>query len=64
MQITSIMSKTSEITEIICLIKKETSIQSLLAKYSAENISTAYWIVENEQVIEIEEDFEIKNNLS
>jgi hypothetical protein len=29
--------------------------------YSAENISTAYWILENEQVIEIEEDFEILN---
>jgi hypothetical protein len=55
------MNKTSKITEIICLIKKEIPIQQLMNNYSAEDVSTAYWILENEQVIEIEEDFEILN---
>jgi len=37
-------------------------VKELLNDFSAEDIATAYWIFENEQVIEIEEDFEINKN--
>lgn len=42
------------------MIKKEVSLKELLIKYDIEDVSTAYWIVENESVVEIEEDFELK----
>lgn len=55
------MTKESEITEILLLLKQNLSPQSLVKKFSAENISTALWIMNNEEVVEIEEDFEMLN---
>ncbi len=55
-------NKQQLITEIVLMIKNEVSIKELLIEYDIEDVSTAYWIIENEQIIEIEEDFEIKKN--
>jgi hypothetical protein len=55
------MTQESEITEILSLIHQNLSVKELMEKYSVENISTAYWIAEQEQIVEIEEDFEILN---
>jgi len=43
-------------------MRKGESLEKLMNDFSDEDISTALWILNNEEVVEIEEDYEIIKN--
>ena len=52
-------NKQSLVSEIILLLKKDQPLSKLMKKYSDEDISLAMWVMTNEELVEIEEYFEL-----